>query len=228
MVIRSKLPGILLCLVACLTGCTQALSSQEADLEPIVGGPCEGCEAVFEGLPGELSPRERIAPVDEPGEPLRIEGRVLHPDGSPAAGTIVYSYHTNAEGIYPRDERRRGRPDYRHGRLRGWVRAGDDGRYRFDTIRPGGYPGSDLPQHVHMHVIEPGRCTYYIDDIIFTDDPRLTPEKARQYGHGRGGTGIVTPRRGPEGVWLVERDILLGDGVPGYAACSAEVGPRRP
>jgi protocatechuate 3,4-dioxygenase beta subunit len=147
---------------------------------------------------------------------MRIEGKVTHLDGSVAPGTIVYAYHTNADGIYPKDARMRGQAAYRHGMLRAWVKADENGRYRFDTVRPAGYPDSDMARHVHIHVIEPGRCTYYIDTIVFEDDPRLTPEKLEQYTRGRGGPGVTTPRRGEDGVWLVERDIILGKGIPDY------------
>jgi len=188
--------------------------------EIIVGGPCERCEAVFQGLPAELSSSSRIAPESEPGEPMRIVGRVAHADGSPAPGTIVYAYHTDIHGIYPADEAFRGKAAARHGRLRGWAEAGEDGSYRFDTIRPAGYPSSTIPQHVHMHVIEPGRCTYYIDDIVFKDDPRLTPERRNSYTHGRGGSGVVEPRKDADGTWVVERDIVLGEGIPGYVRCA--------
>jgi len=44
--------------------------------EPIVGLPCEGCEAVFDGMPADLAPRARIAPIAEPGEPMLVTGRV--------------------------------------------------------------------------------------------------------------------------------------------------------
>ncbi|HMB71060.1 MAG TPA: intradiol ring-cleavage dioxygenase, partial [bacterium] len=131
---------------------------------PVVGGPCEGCENVFRDIPARIGSATRIAPADQPGEPLRIEGTVYGPDGKPAPGTIVYAYHTDVGGLYPPAETR-------HGALRGWARADGDGRYRFDTMRPGGYPGTSIPQHVHMHVIEPGRCTYFIDDLLFRDDP---------------------------------------------------------
>jgi protocatechuate 3,4-dioxygenase beta subunit len=184
--------------------------------EPIVGRPCEGCEAVFDGLPVALESQARIAPPDEPGEAMRIEGTVVDALGRPAPGVVVYAYHTNARGIYPRDERLRGRPGYRHGTLRGWARTDDRGHYRFDTIRPVGYPGTDMPAHVHMHVIEIGHCTYYIDSIEFLDDPRL-PRTARESRDGcRGGCGLVMPRRDENGVWHVTRDIVLGESVPGY------------
>jgi protocatechuate 3,4-dioxygenase beta subunit len=183
--------------------------------EPIIGGPCEGCEAVFEGLPDSLSSRSRIAPEDEPGEPMRIEGTVYDRSGRPVPGIIVYAYHTNDEGIYPRDESMTGWAA-RHGRLRGWVRTNGEGRYRFDTIRPGGYPGRDDPEHVHMHVIEPGRCTYWIDSVTFEDDPRMTGEIRERRADGRGGSGLVEPKREQDGTWMVTRDIHLGKGVPGY------------
>jgi hypothetical protein len=32
----------------------------------------------------------------------------------------------------------------------------------------------------------------------------------------RGGSGLVQPTRDENGVWVVARDIVLGEGVPGY------------
>ncbi len=186
---------------------------------PVVGLPCEGCEAVFDGLPENLGSHGRIAPSGEPGEPLRIVGRVVDAAGNPAPGVIVYAYHTDAGGIYPRDERRRGAAA-RHGRLRGWARTDEQGRYRFETIRPGAYPGRDVPQHVHMHVIEPDCCTYYIADIHFEDDPLLSRSERARLAEGRGGGGLARPRRDEHGTWVVTRDITLGKGVPGYPEAS--------
>lgn len=193
-------------------------------LEPIVGLPCEGCEAVFEGLPvdrASVPAASRIAPPGEPGEPLVLSGTVRAADGQPAAGVIVYAYQTDSGGIYPRAEAAAGPASRRHGRLRGFARTGPDGRYRFDTIRPGGYPNTDIPQHIHLHVLETGRCSYYIDDVVFADDPRLTPRQREAHARGRGGSGVVTPRKDLSGGWLVERDITLGAGISGYDRCAA-------
>ena len=52
--------------------------------EPVIGGPCEGCENVFVGLPEHLTWSARVAPVGEPGEPMVMEGPVRSLDGSPA------------------------------------------------------------------------------------------------------------------------------------------------
>lgn len=184
--------------------------------EPIVGLPCEGCEAVFEGMPAELGWSGRIAPEGEPGEPLVIEGTVFGDGGAPAPGTIVYAFHTDARGLYPPDEGVPGTAGASHGRLRGWVRADAYGRYGFETMRPAGYPDSTLPQHVHMHVIEPGCCTYYIDDLLFDDDPRLTPRVRQELITGRAGPGLTVPQRDEQGRWKVTRDIHLGVAIPGH------------
>lgn len=183
--------------------------------EPIVGLPCEGCEAVFDGRPDVISSRARIAPPDEPGEPLTLTGRVIDQAGRPQAGVIVYAYHTDRTGIYPPPGMPTGEAARRHGRLRAWAQTDSHGQYRFDTIRPGSYPGRDVPEHIHMHVIEPGRATYYIDDVMFRDDPKLTPQQARHLSIRRAGSGVVAPER-RDGVWLIHRDIVLGLGVPGY------------
>ena len=189
--------------------------------ETVVGGPCEGCEAVFEGRPAALGSVARIAPPGENGEPLILSGTVRRPDGSPAPGIVVYAYHTDAAGLYPADPRAGGTASARHGRLRGFVRTDPEGSFRFETIRPAGYPGTAIPQHIHLHVVEPGRCTYWIDDVVFADDPRLTAAQRRSHDHGRGGPGLVSPTRRADGAWIARRDIVLGAGIRDYARCES-------
>ena len=187
--------------------------------EPVVGLPCEGCEAVFTAMPGKLESKSRIAPRGEPGEPLELTGRVVSAEGRPRAGVIVYAYQTDAGGIYPRPANSLGGAADRHGRLRGWAATDRDGRYTFETIRPASYPQQRIPQHIHMHVIEPGCATYYIDEVVFTDDPLLTPAAREHHQADRGGSGITTPKRQQSGGWQVTRDIRLGLNIPGYPGC---------
>lgn len=207
-------PAVLAATVLLLSSAATAYGQEVGEREPIIGGPCEGCEGVFQGLPADLSSVARIAPEDEPGEPMRIEGTVYDGEGNPAPGVIVYAYQTNAEGVYPPNEAFEGKAAYRHGLLRGWAITDDEGRYRFDTIRPASYPDREIPAHVHMHVIEVGCCTYYLDSVHFTDDPLLDEQELDE--DGRGGSGLVKPERDEDGTWIVERDIVLGRGVPGY------------
>lgn len=186
--------------------------------EPIVGLPCEGCEAVFDGLPARLASTGRLAPASEPGEALRLSGTVRDADGRVRPGIVVYAYHTDRDGLYPEDPHLRGEAA-RHGRLRGWLRTDAEGRYEFRTIRPGGYLGRSVPQHVHMHVVEPGRCTYYLGDALFDDDPRLTPALRERERKAPGGSGIARPQRAGDG-WRARRDVVLGLDVAGYERCA--------
>ena len=200
-----------------VVGALLALASVAASArEPVVGGPCEECESVYVQIPAQIPSVARIAPPDEPGTPLKIEGTIRDGQGKPVEGVIVYAYHTNARGRYPADKSTKGTSAQRHGRLRGWARSDAAGQYVFETIRPGGYPFSRDPQHIHMHLIEPGRCTYYIDDILFQDDPRLTEKKIASMSRGRGGPGITQPTRTASGGFVVRRDIVLGANIPGY------------
>src|SRR5262245_5110962 len=91
--------------------------------EALVGGPCDGCDAVFEGRPAKLSSSARIAPVGEPGEPMVIKGVVSDAAKRPVAGVIVYAYHTNAQGKYPSTEEHRKSARHRHGMLRAFVQT---------------------------------------------------------------------------------------------------------
>ena len=147
--------------------------------EPIVGLPCEGCEAVFQGLPSALASTARIAPSGEPGTPMTITDRVLGPDTRPRAGVVVDACQTNARGVYPPPSRAIGAAADRHGALRAWAVTGADGRYTFETIRPGSYPSRDTPEHVHMHVIERGCATY-----PGTADRQSPPRGARARSDG--------------------------------------------
>ena len=169
---------------------------------------CEGCEAVAERDPASLTWETRIAPAAEPGEPMRIEGRVLQADGrTPAPNVVIYAHQTNAEGLYANgtDESEWSR---RNGRLRGWVRTDPEGHYAFDTIKPAPYPDRTMPAHVHLMIGEAGRRPYYIDDIVFDGEFGVTPTY-RKHQELRGGSGIVTLKRGPDGRWIAHRDIFL-------------------
>lgn len=169
---------------------------------------CEGCEGVFEADVADLTNRAQIGPGIDRGEPMTINGTVYQADRqTPAAGVVVYAYQTNAAGVYgngsPRTEWSR-----RHGRLRGWVKTGSDGRYHLDTIKPAPYPNRDVPAHIHLTVLEPGKRPYWIDDIVFEGEFGVTPAYRRSMTN-QGGNGIVDVRRDAAGRAQVVRDIIL-------------------
>lgn len=142
---------------------------------------------------------------------LKLTGTVYHNDGvTPARGIILYIYHTNPEGEYATRGNEEGWAR-RHGYIRGWVRTGEDGRYTFYTFKPGFY--SSNPAHIHPTILEPNGSYYYIDEYRFEGDPKL--DNVRQYMDNRGGSGIVSLTESG-GILVAERDIILGQNVPGY------------
>ena len=159
-----------------------------------VGGPCEGCEAIFEYGDNKLTPVDTLPLYQENDPKLKISGTVFHKDGkTPASDVIIYIYHTNRKGIYQTNGDEKGWAR-RHGFIRGWTKTGQDGRYTFYTFRPAGYPGRPDPEHIHVTVKEPDKNEDWVDAIVFEDDPRLT-SKERERLENRGGSGIVKPKK---------------------------------
>lgn len=189
--------------------------ARAGDRTRLVGGGCDGCEAIYDGMPADLGPRATIAGPDEPGERMELSGVVYRRDGrTPAADVILYVYHTDANGYYTPTPDMTG-PARRNGRLRGWTRTGRDGAYAFSTIRPAPYPGRAIPAHVHPIVKEPDTNEYYLDEYRFDDDPLLTAAE-RAKAENRGGSGIVRLTKTAAGVWTGRRDVVLGLNVPDY------------
>jgi protocatechuate 3,4-dioxygenase beta subunit len=201
-------------LAALLGAC--AHSQPESDVAPrLVGGPCEGCEAVLEYGDGDLGPDLVLPDFDEDGQRIKVTGKAYQPDGrTPAADVILYVYHTDQQGIYPTrgDETGWGR---RHGYIRGWLETGPDGRYAFYTLKPAAYPDSTLPAHIHLTVLEPDGRYYWLGSYLFAGDPHLT-ERERSPAAPRGGSAGLLELKQEGDLWVGVRDIVLGKNVPGY------------
>jgi protocatechuate 3,4-dioxygenase, beta subunit len=117
----------------------------------------------------DLSSSATIVPVNEPGEPLLIEGRVFAPDGSePVSGIDVHAYNTDAQGHYAANG------SFYPPRLQGWVKTDAQGRFQIRTIHPGHYPGMHVPAHVHFGLWGAGYPFQYADELRFAGDPYLS------------------------------------------------------
>ena len=122
---RHALPAILWTLALAVV----ATESVRAQADPVW---LEQWNVAVASRPATLSTSARIAPATEPGTPLRIHGTVLTPEGRPAPGVEVFSYHRDEAGF-----------DFGPGdahtetwRLQGWVVTDQDGRFGFSTFRP--------------------------------------------------------------------------------------------
>ena len=206
--IHFVLPLLLLTATAC--------QSQDRKVEQNrgVGGPCEGCEAIFEYGDKRLTAIDTLPDFGKNEPKIKLTGTVFEKDGkTPAENVILYIYHTDRNGVYATQGQAKGWAK-RHGYIRGWIKTGPSGEYTFYTFRPAAYPGGTEPEHIHVTVKEPNKNEYYIDEVVFADDPMLS-QKERSELQNRGGLGIVRPRL-ENGMLTVKRDIVLGLNIPGY------------
>ena len=115
-----------------------------------------------------------IATDTIPGKKIKVTGTVKDTDGKPVVNALVYLYHTDSRGWYaansPHVNMKEG--DMRHARLFGYVRTNKDGKFELHTIKPSGYPQSDLPAHIHVHVTAEGYSSF-VNEFLFDDDERL-------------------------------------------------------
>jgi protocatechuate 3,4-dioxygenase beta subunit len=133
-----------------------------------------------------------LAPPGEPGEPMLIEGRILAPDGRGLPNVELYVYQTDARGLYSASG-----SDERNPRLRARFRTDAEGRYQFRTIKPGPYPNSGPPAHIHLEVSPlPGSTERF--EIVFEGDPRLNADIRKDATPG-GFYSICTARKDAEG-----------------------------
>lgn len=145
----------------------------------------------------------RIAAADEPGEPMEIHGTIYAADGvTPAAGVVLYVYHTDAAGLYrPGDGV--GNP-----RLRAHFKTDANGRYAYRTIRPGHYPGGQFAAHVHTQLWGDGVPPHWGTTLLFTGDRSLSDAERRESA-ALGRFANIRPLTRTAGVWHGVHDIRL-------------------
>ena len=122
-----------------------------------------------------------IATDTIPGRKIKVIGIVKDKNGNAVPDVLVYLYQTDARGWYAADAPHvlQYEGDIRHARLFGYVKTGKDGKFTLYTIKPSGYPKSDLPAHIHVHVTANGYSAYGTE-FLFDDDDRFVV-KIRQY-----------------------------------------------
>lgn len=146
-----------------------------------------------------------LVSADEPGQRLIITGTIYKSDGkTPLAGAVMYLYQTDASGVYSR-----GTNSSRNPRLKGWLKTGADGRYEIRTIKPGSYPGSRNPAHIHATITPPGGKEHWIDEFLFDGDPFLKKEDYQKFAGKGTFSSIMKVDKGNEGVLRCVRNIKV-------------------
>src|SRR5688572_27719518 len=107
---------------------------------------------------------EKLAPEGVAGERVTITGRIVDGDGKPVDDAAVEIWQANAEGRYGQKG------------FRGFGRSATDaeGRYRFETIKPGrvaGQGGKLQAPHIGVNIFMRGQLKQLVSRIYFPDDP---------------------------------------------------------
>jgi protocatechuate 3,4-dioxygenase beta subunit len=125
--------------------------------------------------------------LDQKGEDMFIEGRILDTKGNPIEGAVIDVWQANDEGFY--DVQQKGlQPDFN---LRGVFKTGADGRYWFRAVKPKFYPIPDdgpvgqLLRALGRHPYRPAHLHYIIKadgfetlttHIFDPDDPYINSD----------------------------------------------------
>lgn len=122
----------------------------------------------------------KIITDTEPGKRITVKGVIQVRNGKPLSDALLYFYHTSDKGWYSDTAAHisghEGDPG--HARLFGYLKTDTKGHFEFETIQPKGYPNSDLPAHIHIMLWRNGRVVSRVPgELLFDDDPRLTPER---------------------------------------------------
>lgn len=148
------------------------------------------------GSDGQAS-HVNIVTKGEPGEPMAIEGRIFDVDGTTGlAGAKVTIYHTCQDGDYHRDKTGKAR-------LQATVETDREGRFAFQSIRPGAYPGGGVAQHVHIEIEAPNKSKR-VTEFHFMDDPQISASsKASAERQGKFRL-IIALKKDATGTWRGE------------------------
>jgi len=136
------------------------------------------------------------------GTRILVEGQVLDGAGEPIPDALVETWQADANGRYRHAEDRRAQPPDPAFNGYGWAHTRADGRFGFETIKPGRVPGPDgrdQAPHIAVSVMARGILTRFITRIYFEGEAAnaedailaLVPEDrrptliARSAGDGR-------------------------------------------
>ncbi|HEX3807832.1 MAG TPA: protocatechuate 3,4-dioxygenase subunit beta [Gaiellaceae bacterium] len=181
-----------------------------------VDGPVFGEDALGE-LDWDLTRQYEGEPL---GERIIVSGRVLGEDGRPVRNALVEVWQANAGGRYHHDVDQHPAPVDPNFAGAGRCLTGDDGSYRFVTIKPGSYPWGNhenawRPAHIHFSLFGRAFVDRLVTQMYFPGDPlqaydpimhAVRSPKARELLIAR----FDLANTQPEWALAYEWDIVLG------------------
>jgi protocatechuate 3,4-dioxygenase beta subunit len=124
----------------------------------------------------DLTAQHKGAPI---GERIVVSGRVLDDSAKPVANALIEIWQANAAGRYHHEIDGHDAPLDPNFSGVGRVVTGEDGSYRFLTIKPGAYPWRNhynawRPAHVHFSLFGLGLAQRLVTQMYFPGDPLLS------------------------------------------------------
>lgn len=210
--------GFLLLTCLILVNCNGQISPKQTD---VLSDDFDKTPPFYYKMPQILTSNDTSPAFKKQGQQILLTGTVYEIDGkTPAANVVLYYYQTNTNGIYATNEaEERNMPKNKlgqtHGYIRGWLKTDEQGSYSIYTIKPGSYPSRAESAHIHLTVKEKNMGEpYYIDNFVFDNDPLLTTQTRKEM-ENRGGSGVIRFVE-KDGLWIGERNIILGLNIPDY------------
>jgi protocatechuate 3,4-dioxygenase beta subunit len=106
--------------------------------------------------------RSTLRDADTIGTPLVLEGRVLGTDCRPIAGAVLDLWSCDGKGVYDNDGFK----------LRGHQFTDNEGKFRFETVRPSDYSQFFVHRTAHLHIKLQGRNTSLLTtQLYFPGEP---------------------------------------------------------
>jgi protocatechuate 3,4-dioxygenase beta subunit len=189
-------------------------AQEKSAIDPqLVGGPCQGCEAVLDYGDLELISYDTLPEFEKYEPKIKLTGTVYRKDGvTPAKNVIIFIHQTNQKGEYPTKKDKEGWEN-QYGYIHAWVKTDAAGKYAFYTFKPGSYGRS--PAHIHPIILEPNGKYYWLGSYFFSDDPKLTEDHWNPKSPRGGSNGIVFLTE-EDGILVGRRDFILGKNIPDY------------
>ena len=115
------------------------------------------------------------------GHVLNVMGRVLNRKGEPVRNAKIEIWQANAHGRYTHPSDTNPAPLDPNFEGAAILTADDDGRYRFETIKPAAYPvGPHLMRPAHIHFQVSGRQDRLVTQMYFEGDPYNAKDRILQ------------------------------------------------
>lgn len=128
----------------------------------------------------DVAPDESDLTIQHSGEPLGeriiVTGRVLDGEGRPVRNQLLEVWQANASGRYRHKRDQHPAPLDPNFTGTGRAITGDDGSYRFTSIKPGAYPWKNhrnawRPAHIHFSLFGSEFTQRLVTQMYFPGDP---------------------------------------------------------